>query len=161
MLSGRLGQGVALLVAALVGAGATYLLLSRIPPPEPELIPIDPQTDTCERAFGAVADITSYLADRAESDPAVAGHPLAGLAEEERDAAWADYIAQTGQYMEDTVDGFISSFGGEVQFLVEQFDRAGAWGEDLPREVVVVNEIGIRNLATHLDAAALAAGCER
>jgi hypothetical protein len=62
--------------------------------------------------------------------------------------------------MQETVEGFVGTFGGEVQFLVDQFVRAGAWGDDLEAEVVVVNEIGIRNLATHLDTAARAAGCE-
>jgi hypothetical protein len=158
MLSGRLGQGVALVSAALVGAVATFILTR--PEPEPVLVPIDPQTSTCDRAFGTAREIASYLDQRKESDPTVAGHPMAGLDESERDAAWNEYIAETGEYMEETVDGFVTAFGGEVQFLVDQFVRAGAWGDDLPTEVVVVNELGIRDLATHLDTAALAAGCQ-
>ena len=157
MLSGRLGQGVALISAALIGAAATFVLTR--PEPEPEFVPIDPQTSTCERAFDAAREIASYLVQRQESDPTVAGHPMAGLEESERDEAWDEYIAATGTYMEDTVNGFVATFGGEVQFLVDQFVRAGAWGDDLPTEVVVVNELGIRDLATHLDTAARAAGC--
>ncbi|HEY7584849.1 MAG TPA: hypothetical protein VIB78_14680 [Acidimicrobiia bacterium] len=158
MLSGRLGQGVALVSAALVGAVATFILTR--PEPEPVLVPIDPQTSTCDRAFGTAREIASYLDQREESDPTVAGHPMAGLDESERDAAWNEYIAETGEYMEETVDGFVTAFGGEVQFLVDQFVRAGAWGDGLPTEVVVVNELGIRDLATHLDTAARAAGCQ-
>ena len=157
MLSGRLGQGVALISAALIGAAATFVLTR--PEPEPDLVPIDPQTSTCERAFDTAREIASYLVQRQESDPTVAGHPMAGLEESERDEAWDEYIAATGTYMEDTVNGFVATFGGEVQFLVDQFVRAGAWGDDLPTEVVVVNELGIRDLATHLDTAARAAGC--
>jgi hypothetical protein len=158
MLAGRLGQGVALVSAALVGAVATFILTR--PEPEPVLVPIDPQTSTCDRAFGTAREIASYLDQREESDPTVAGHPMAGLDESERDAAWNEYIAETGEYMEETVDGFVTAFGGEVQFLVDQFVRAGAWGDGLPTEVVVVNELGIRDLATHLDTAARAAGCQ-
>lgn len=127
---------------------------------EPEPVPIDPQATTCDRALDATREITAYLDQRAESDPTVAGHPLAGVAESEQDSAWNEYIAATGQYMQETVEDFVMTFGGEVQFLVDQFVRAGVWGDDLGAEVVVVNEIGIRNLATHLDTAARAAGCE-
>jgi hypothetical protein len=158
MLSGRLGQGVALVIAALVGGAATFLLTR--PEPEPVLVPIDPQTSTCDRAFGTAREIASYLDQREESDPTVDGHPMAGLDESEREAAWDEYIAETGKYMEETVNGFVTNFGGEVQFLVDQFVRAGAWGDDLPGEVVVVNELGIRDLAIHLDTAARAAGCQ-
>ena len=157
MLSGRLGQGVALISAALGGAAATFLLTR--PDPEPEIVPIDPQTTTCDRAFGTAKEIAAYIVERQEADPTVAGHPMASLDESERDAAWDEYIAETGQYMEETVNGFVTTFGGEVQFLVDQFVRAGAWGVDLPTDVVVVNEIGIRDLAIHLDTAARAAGC--
>ncbi|HJQ95504.1 MAG TPA: hypothetical protein VJ935_07345 [Acidimicrobiia bacterium] len=158
MRSGRLAQGATLLIAVLLGAAVTFLMMRQDPKPEP--VPIDPQATTCDRAFGAAREITAYLDERAESDPTVAGHPMAGVAESERDAAWNEYIAVTGQYMEETVQGFAVNFGGEVQFLVDQFVRAGAWGDDLGAEVVVVNEIGIRNLATHLETAARTAGCE-
>ena len=123
MLSGRLGQGVALVSAALVGAAATFLLTR--PEPKPAPVPIDPQASTCDRAFGMSRDIAAYLDERQESDPTVAGHPMAGLAESERDTAWDEYIAESGQYMQETVNGFLTTFGGEVQFLVDQFVRAG------------------------------------
>jgi hypothetical protein len=158
MRSGRLAQGATLLIAALLGAAVTFLITREDAEPEP--VPIDPQATTCDRAFGAAQEITAYLDERAEADPTVTGHPMAGVAESERDSAWNEYIAATGQYMQETVEGFVGTFGGEVQFLVDQFVRAGAWGDDLEAEVVVVNEIGIRNLATHLDTAARAAGCE-
>ncbi|MGH8926659.1 MAG: hypothetical protein ACRDWA_18850 [Acidimicrobiia bacterium] len=158
MLSGRLGQGAALVIAALLGAGVTYLVMREEPEPEP--VPIDTET-TCDRAFAAASEITAYLEERAESDPTVTGHPLAGVAEGEREAAWEEYITETSQYMQETVNGFVTIFGGEVQYLVDQLDRAGVWGEEIGSDVIVVNEIGIRHLATHIDAAALQAGCER
>ena len=157
MRSGRLALGAYVVIAALLGAAVTFLIMRQDAEPEP--VPIDPQATTCDRAFGAAREITAYLDERAESDPTVAGHPLAAVAESERDTAWNEYIAATGKYMQETVDGFVTTFGGEVQFLVDQFVRAGAWGDELGPEVVVVNEIGIRNLATHLDTAARAAGC--
>lgn len=159
MLSGRLGQGVAIVLAALVGAGVSYLVLRR-PPAEMPLV--NPGPTTCERAFAATADINAYLEQRSSNSPTMVGHPLEGVAEDELDAAWASYIAESSQHMQETVNGFTTTYGGEVQFLVDEFVKAGAWGDEgEPTEVIVVNEIGIRYLATQLDAAALQAGCAR
>jgi hypothetical protein len=161
---------ILLVVGLLAGAAFTYLVLPRRPPVavivgstgvDTTVVATTTDLDSsmCQRVFDAADGINTYLTDRLEADPSTDAHPLIGVSEEDRDAVWSEYLASTAEYQAETLAGFSETFAGEAQFLVERLSAAGAWEQSV--DVVVVNELAIRNLAVELVAAALRADCVR
>ena len=150
--SGQLGRIISLVAAALIGAGATHVVIDRQPQ-----VPIGPTP--CEELFATVDQIHTYLAGQHEGDPV--GHPLVGVPEADRDQAWTEFLADSQARLEETIAGFTSQFAPQVQALVNQLVAARAWPADQPTEVIVVNPLGIEHLATQLEVSALESGCSR
>ena len=155
-------QGLVLFVAGLAIGGAVVFFLSprsepSIPPLSEPSTPRDDGAIDCERVLTAADEIKTYLVDRAAEQPEYQGHPLAGVPEDEQEAAWNAYLRASTEHMTATLAGFNANFAAESQALVDELAELGAW--EAETELAVVNELGIQRLAIDLEAAALRTGC--
>jgi hypothetical protein len=139
-------------VAVLMAAALLYRPVLR--QLRPEVIDV-----ICQRAGADSAAMFTFLEERQALDPYPFGHPLAGVPADQQDAAWLEYLTESGSFQQETMAQFSQQFGAEVRFLIEGFKTFGAWPRGRQLDDRVVNELGIRDLATELGTAARRLDC--
>jgi hypothetical protein len=113
----------------------------------------------CQSAPAASVAIFSFLDERRALESDRSSHPLTGVPADEQEAAWLEYLAESGRFQHETIAQFSEQFGAEVRWLIEGFTILGTWPRGHELDDRVANELAIRDLAIEIGTAARRLDC--